>query len=276
MLRQIADGVQLHVSRFLQSNAVVVQGATGVLLIDPGITSSELDVLAADIRETGRNVEAGFATHPHWDHVLWHPGFGVAARYATARCAADIGGVMADAGWSDRVAEVLPPDLADQIPMELFGLVTGLPAGATRIPWEGQEVRVIEHQAHAIGHAALLIEQPGVLVAGDMLSDILMPFLDLEAADPIEDYLAALRLFDGIAGDVDVVVPGHGAVGRGAELRTRIDHDRAYVEAVRDGVDAHDPRLDPSGPNGDWLPGVHDWQVQQLAERAGREPAAGD
>lgn len=275
MLRQIADGVQLHVSRFLQSNAVVVQGATGVLLIDPGITSSELDVLAADIRETGRNVEAGFATHPHWDHVLWHPGFGVAARYATARCAADIGGVMADAGWSDRVAEVLPPDLADQIPMELFGLVTGLPAGATRIPWEGQEVRVIEHQAHAIGHAALLIEQPGVLVAGDMLSDILMPFLDLEAADPIEDYLAALRLFDGIAGDVDVVVPGHGAVGRGAELRTRIDHDRAYVEAVRDGVDARDPRLDPSGPNGGWLPGVHDWQVQQLAERAGRGPAAG-
>ena len=91
MLRQIADGVQLHVSRFLQSNAVVVQGATGVLLIDPGITSSELDVLAADIRETGRNVEAGFATHPHWDHVLWHPGFGVAARYATARCAADSG-----------------------------------------------------------------------------------------------------------------------------------------------------------------------------------------
>lgn len=275
MLRQIADGVQLHVSRFLQSNAVVVQGATGVLLIDPGITSSELDVLAADIRETGRNVEAGFATHPHWDHVLWHPGFGVAARYATARCAADIGGVMADAGWSDRVAEVLPPDLADQIPMELFGLVTGLPAGATRIPWEGQEVRVIEHQAHAIGHAALLIEQPGVLVAGDMLSDILMPFLDLEAADPIEDYLAALRLFDGIAGDVDVVVPGHGAVGRAAELRARIDQDRAYVEAVRDGVDARDPRLDPSGPNGDWLPGVHDWQVQQLAERAGRGPAAG-
>jgi glyoxylase-like metal-dependent hydrolase (beta-lactamase superfamily II) len=43
------------------------------------------------------------------------------------------------------------------------------------------------------GHAALLIEEHGVLVAGDMLSDILMPFLDLQAATPIEDYLDALR-----------------------------------------------------------------------------------
>jgi glyoxylase-like metal-dependent hydrolase (beta-lactamase superfamily II) len=267
VLREIADGVHLHVSGFLQSNAVVVQGPSGVLLIDPGITRSELAGLADDIRAAGPRIETGFATHPHWDHVLWHPGFGAAPRYATARCAADIEGVMSDAGWRDRVAEVLPRDLADQIPMELFGIITGLPSGASRIPWDGPEVRVIEHQAHAIGHAALLIEQRGVLVAGDMLSDILMPFLDLEAADPIEDYLAALRLFEGIAGDVEVVVPGHGAVGGAAELRTRIDQDRAYVEAVRDGVDARDPRLDPSGPNGDWLPGVHEWQVQHITQR---------
>ena len=71
MLREIADGVQLHVSGFLQSNAVVVQGTTGVLLIDPGITRSELVAIANDVGEAGRPVEAGFATHPHWDHLLW-------------------------------------------------------------------------------------------------------------------------------------------------------------------------------------------------------------
>jgi len=98
-----------------------------------------------------------------------------------------------------------------------------------------------------------------------------MPFLDLEAADPIEDYLAALPLFEAVAGEVDLVVPGHGSVGRADELRRRIDQDRAYVEAVRDGVDPADARLDPSGPHGDWLPGVHEWQVQQLAKmRDGR------
>ena len=37
MLRQVAEGVLIHESEFLQSNAVVVQGPAGVLLIDPGI-----------------------------------------------------------------------------------------------------------------------------------------------------------------------------------------------------------------------------------------------
>ena len=68
----------------------------------------------------------------------------------------------------------------------------------------------IQHQAHAPGHAALLIEERGVLVAGDMLSDVLIPMLDLNAADPIEDYFAALHLLEDLADDVDVVIPGHG------------------------------------------------------------------
>ena len=66
-------------------------------------------------------------------------------------------------------------------------------------------------KAHAPGHAALLIEERGVLVAGDMLSDVLIPMLDLnDTADPIEDYLAGLRLLEGVAGDVDVLVPATG------------------------------------------------------------------
>ena len=42
MLRQIADGVLIHESEFVQSNAVVVRGRAGVLLIDPGVLGSEL------------------------------------------------------------------------------------------------------------------------------------------------------------------------------------------------------------------------------------------
>jgi hypothetical protein len=42
MLRQVAEGVLVHQSALLQNNAVAVQGRTGVLLIDPGITGDEL------------------------------------------------------------------------------------------------------------------------------------------------------------------------------------------------------------------------------------------
>ena len=152
--------------------------------------------------------------------------------------------------------------------MDLLGLIIGLPAGTTRIPWDGPVVRIIEHQAHAPGHAALLVEERGVLIAGDMLSDILMPFLDLEADSPIEDYLSALQLFDDVAGEVDIIVPGHGSVGVGHQVRARIDLDRAYVQDLRDGRDPDDPRVGPSAPL-EWLPDVHEWQVQRLA---GREP----
>jgi glyoxylase-like metal-dependent hydrolase (beta-lactamase superfamily II) len=207
MLRQVADGVLVHESEFIQSNSVVVQGRAGVLLIDPGITRGEMADLGDDLRERGRPVVAGFSTHPDWDHLLWHPAFGDVPRYGTARCAASIREVLSHAGWEAEVAEGLPPEYA-----------------------------------------------------------VLMPFLDLEAADPIGDYLAALRLFEGVADDVDVVIPGHGSVGDGDELRARIRLDRAYVEALRNGAAPDDPRVGPSAPL-DWLPEVHAWQLERLAGR---------
>jgi glyoxylase-like metal-dependent hydrolase (beta-lactamase superfamily II) len=171
VLRQVAEGVLIHESEFLQSNAVVVQGRAGVLLIDPGVHDHEMAALANDLRELGQPVVAGFSTHPHWDHVLWHDGLGAAPRYGTARCAVAIRDELSDPDWQARVAEWIPPDITGQISWDLFGLITGLPAETARIPWDGPHVRIVEHQAHAPGHAALLIEERGVLVAGDMLSD---------------------------------------------------------------------------------------------------------
>jgi glyoxylase-like metal-dependent hydrolase (beta-lactamase superfamily II) len=276
MLKQVAEGVLVHQSELLQNNSVVVQGRSGVLLIDPGITGSEMAALANDLRELGQPVVAGFSTHPDWDHVLWHADLGEAPRYGTARGAAYMRDLLSNADWRARVAEGLPPEIADEIPLDLFGLITGLPAGTARIPWDGPEVRIIEHPAHAEGHAALLIEERGVLVAGDMLSDILIPFPDLGAANPIEDYLVGLRLLEGVADDVDVVIPGHGSVGGADQVRARIELDRAYVHALRDGDAPDDPRIGPSATFGnDWLPGVYEWQLQQLTEKRERDGAPG-
>src|SRR5213079_3204402 len=90
VLRQVAEGVLIHQSEFIQSNTVVVQGRAGALLIDPGIQSSEMACLANDLGELGQPVVAGFSTHPHWDHLLWEAKLGAAPRYGTARCAATV------------------------------------------------------------------------------------------------------------------------------------------------------------------------------------------
>jgi glyoxylase-like metal-dependent hydrolase (beta-lactamase superfamily II) len=265
VLRQVAEGVLIHESEFVQSNAIVVQGRAGVLLIDPGVHGDEMACLANDLSDSSQTVVAGFSTHPHWDHLLWHAGLGAAPRYGTARCAATAEDRLS--GGVDAVAKAA--GIPEQVPLDLLGLITGLPAGTAQIPWDGPQVRIIEHQAHAPGHAALLIEERGVLVAGDMLSDVLIPMLDLNAADPIEDYLGALGLLEGVADDVNVLVPGHGSAGGADQVQARIDQDRAYVHALRDARVISDPRVGPSAKEGwDWVAGVHERQLQRLAQEA--------
>jgi glyoxylase-like metal-dependent hydrolase (beta-lactamase superfamily II) len=278
MLTQVADGVLVHQSELLKNNTTVVQGPAGVLLIDPGITGDEMACLASDLRELGQPVVAGFATHPDWDHVLWHAELGTAPRYGTARCAAFMRDLRSKADWKAQVVQGLPPEVADAVPLDPFGLITGLPPGASQVPWEGPAVRIIEHPAHAPGHAALLIEERRVLVAGDMLSDVFIPMLDDfdSSNDPVEEYLVGLRLLEDVADAVDVLVPGHGSVAGPDQVHSRIELDRAYVHALRDGRDPTDPRIGPSvEPGWEWVSDMHAGQAQSLARRRARDATPG-
>ncbi|MGH3458815.1 MBL fold metallo-hydrolase [Aeromicrobium sp.] len=273
MLTQVAKGVLVHQSELLLNNTAVVQGKAGVLVVDAGITGDEMTCLANDLRELGQPVVAGFATHPDWDHVLWHAELGKVPRYGTARCADFMRDVRSNADWKARAGEGLPPEIADEVPLDLFGLIIGLPAETAQIPWDGPQVRIIEHPAHAPGHAALLIEERGVLVAGDMLSDVFIPMLDdfNSTNDPVEDYLVGLRLLEGVADDVDVVIPGHGSVGIADQVRARIDQDRAYVEALRDGIGPNDPRIQSPKPGWEWVSDIHAGQAESLAQTSERD-----
>lgn len=270
MLNQVADGVLVHQSELLRNNAVVVRGRDGVLLIDPGLTDSEMRCLAYDIRQLGQVVVAGFSTHPDWDHVLWHAELGDAPRFGTARCADFMRDLLSEKDWKTRVAEGLPPEIVEETPLDLFGHIDGLPADSAWFPWDGPPVRVIEHPAHAPGHAALLVEDSGVLVAGDMLSDLFIPMLnDFDSTDdPIEEYLVGLRALEDVAVEIGVVIPGHGSVGRDDQVLARIKSDRAYVHALRDGEVSEDPRIGRSAkPGWEWVSDIHEGQLQRVARR---------
>ncbi|MFF2051838.1 MBL fold metallo-hydrolase [Leifsonia sp. NPDC058194] len=205
---------------------------------------------------------AGFSTHPHWDHLLWHPAFGTPPRYGTALAATTARERLA--GGIDGRRFGIPEDT----PLDLLGDLTALPDAAARIPWDGPELRIVEHRAHAPGHAALLIEESGVLVAGDMLSDVLIPMLDLSgAADPIGDYLGALDLLERAAGDATAVIPGHGSVGGVGQVRARIAADRAYVDALRSCREPDDSRIGPAAaPGWEWVGEVHARQRDRLQQ----------
>lgn len=268
MLTPVADGVFVHQSDLLRNNSVVVVGDAGVLLVDPGITTAEMSCLAGDLRSLGLTVVAGFATHPDWDHALWHPSFGDSRRYGTARAAAFLRDLRAQPDWQQRFAEGLPPEIADEVPIEPFGRITGLPEGITHLPWSGPTVRVLEHPAHATGHAALVVDGCRVMIGGDMLSDVFVPMPDIAGAgDPVSDYLAGLRVLAGAADDVDVFVPGHGSFCDAAEMRERMARDLAYMRALRDDERFDDPRIDSPAPGWEWVGDLHAGQVAAYEQR---------
>jgi glyoxylase-like metal-dependent hydrolase (beta-lactamase superfamily II) len=247
VLSQVADGVWVRQSEWVWTNTIVVRGEDGLILVDPGIDGSELNELADDLDRLGIPVVAGFSTHPHWDHLLWHPRFGDVPRYATPAAA------QVASGARER-AQTMAAESASGIPLELVALVTPLPADGGPVPGE-----LIEHQAHAVGHAAILLADRGVLLAGDMLSDVLIPLFDVRQDDQLGAYETALDRLDEAAGDIDVVVPGHGAVANGPEVAARLAADHAYIDALRRGVEPVDTRL----AEADWLSGPHQSNLEQ-------------
>lgn len=252
MLSEVADGIWVRQSDWVWTNSIVVRADEGLILVDPGISGPELEHLADELERLGVPVVAGFSTHPHWDHLLWHSRFGDVPRYATPA------GAHAAREARQR-AQAMAAESASGIPLELIALVSPLLADGGPVPGE-----IIEHQAHAVGHATVLLADRGVLLAGDMLSDILIPLLDARRPDQVGAYEAALDRLGEAAGHVDVMIPGHGAVARGPEVAARVAADRAYIRALRRGEDPVDTRL---GPDAEWLSGPHRSNLQQAHGR---------
>ncbi len=247
-LTEVADGVWVRQSEWVWTNSIVVRGEDGLIVIDPGIHGSEMAALADDLDRLGIPVVAGFSTHPHTDHLLWHPRFGDVPRYATA-AGADFAAETRDEqlagpeeeGWTD-------------VPLDLIALVAPLPADGGPVPGE-----IIEHRAHAVGHAAVVLDDRGVLLAGDMLSDVLIPLFDSRQEEQLDAYESALDRLGEAVGQVEVMIPGHGAVAAGPEVRARLEADRAYVDALRRGDEPTDARLDV-----DWMSGPHQSNLDQI------------
>jgi len=270
---EVAPGVFVETADRYATNTTVVAGTDGgCLLIDPAVTVADLAGLARWLSARGLRPAAGWATHPHWDHLLWSAAFGDAPRYATPRAVAvaarELPGLVAEVG-----EEAPGHDLA------LFARVQPLPG--REIEWPGPPAVVYAHDAHAPGHGALFLPETGVLIAGDMCSDIEIPLLDMgsggmgsgdtDSADPFGGYRHGLELLAAVPG-VKVVVPGHGRVGDHAEFARRVAADLAYLDAVQAGADIADPRLTAGGlsaVHARWLRAEHARQLK-LSRSAGR------
>lgn len=233
-LVEVAPGVLVATSRFMATNTTVVAAGRRALVIDPGVHLDELESLAVEVLGRRLDPVGGFATHAHWDHVLWHPHLGEVPRWASAATVHDAVVHLHDN--VDQAEAVV--ELADERP----GL--GLTPVADALPWEGPEAVLVTHDAHACGHSALHLPELGVLVAGDMGSDIEVPLLTHGVPGP-QALIAHHEALDRLAAldRVDVVVTGHGHVCDGVMWRRRLDADRRYLDDIAVGRPTDDTRL---------------------------------
>jgi glyoxylase-like metal-dependent hydrolase (beta-lactamase superfamily II) len=236
-LHELLPGIYVASSRKYSLNTVVVTDPAHAhaphpaLVIDPGWDSDELESLADDLDELALIPAAGLATHPHFDHLLWHPRFGDVPRWAsreTFRAARLNHTALLDElgpGYSDEVADLL-------------GGVRPFRGG--ELIWDGPQVDLIVHFAHAPGHTAAWIADSSVLVAGDMLSDVELPMLD-DGRGALDNYREGLDALGPFARSARFVIPGHGTPGTDAMARRSAD--LRYLDALEAGRVPDDPRM---------------------------------
>jgi glyoxylase-like metal-dependent hydrolase (beta-lactamase superfamily II) len=230
---ELGDGIHLRQSRAYRMNSAVMVAEDHAVLIDPGVLASELDDIAAFVERAGAARVTLILTHDHWDHVLgapwWpgaetiaHDGFAVAVRRDAARIAAEAARCAGAHGeaW-DRGFTPFAPGRA----------ISGLhftPIGPFRMVFR-------DAPGHCATQLTVHLPDEHLLFAADMLSDIEIPMLH----GPIAVYRRTLEglapLIDG--GAIDTLVPGHGGVAHGIEVRDRLLRDLLYLETLETHVE---------------------------------------
>jgi len=223
-----APGVRVRTSRCYAMNSVLLADDGHALVIDPGVLPSELDELAAAVAEAAPGFErvAVAFTHPHWDHVLGLPWFPAATTFAHAGFADEL---ERDAQTIASEAERWIGEAGERSPQRFRAFTPDLKArGTAQVRLGPVDVVTYDTPGHSGSHLALWLPASGTLVAGDLLSDIEIPWLD--AAPWV--YRGSLKslhwLFE--QEDVQLLVPGHGPVAHGRrDGYRRLLRDMSYL-----------------------------------------------
>jgi glyoxylase-like metal-dependent hydrolase (beta-lactamase superfamily II) len=230
-------------SRIYQTTCTLVRSGGEAFCVDSPVLPDELELLPAIARQAEFGVVGCLATHADWDHLLGRYAFPDAplglAESSAARLRNEPGAAQRELRDFDEEHYVERPS-----PLSL--------PGAQALPVPGhcglgdRELELHPADGHTVDGMAIWVPWAGVLVCGDYLSPVEIPWLSESGSGSA--YLATLARLEPLAAAAAHVVPGHGAVLDGARAASILAEDRAYLQAlVERGADAP---LPPSRRNG--------------------------
>jgi glyoxylase-like metal-dependent hydrolase (beta-lactamase superfamily II) len=217
-------------SGFWQTNAVALRAADEALLIDSPYLPDELDALPGVLAGAGFEPDGLLATHADFDHLLGRMAFpGMTLGLAESsvermhRAPGEAQRMLRE--YDDRFYVTRAAPLA-------LGQVQALPVPG-HVELGDRELELHPAEGHTADGMALFDAGQGVLIVGDYLSDVEIPWIH----GSLDEYRATLARLAPLVEAAATVVPGHGSPhDRDAALRL-LDEDVEYLDALERGDD---------------------------------------
>jgi glyoxylase-like metal-dependent hydrolase (beta-lactamase superfamily II) len=222
--------VILLTSRIWQTNCTIVHSDEECFVIDSPILPEELQALPPLLEQSNLRLSGLLATHGDWDHLLGRLAFGRAA----LGCAESTAARLHDApGEAQRELRAFDEHFYLERPSPLaLGSLQALPVPG-RCEIGERELELHSAEGHTADGMAVWISWARVLVAGDYLSDVEIPFF-AEGGGASAAYRATLERMRPLIADAEYVVPGHGhELDRATAIRV-LEEDLAYLKAVEE------------------------------------------
>jgi len=227
-IEEIADNILIGQSEVFSTNTGIIVNENECILIDPGVLPGDLDEIENIIISYKTN--SIIITHSHWDHILGVEKFpGVE--------------VIAHENYLNATKEKFKRFIIDQIAAweKKHGIVRNnsflLPKPDNTfndnliLKLDNLSLELIYAPGHSEDQLVIYIPERNFLWAGDMLSDIEIPYI-MNSLYSYKDTLERIALLK-----IDKLVPGHGNPAvTGEEIENRIKMDFEYLMNLEDKI----------------------------------------
>jgi glyoxylase-like metal-dependent hydrolase (beta-lactamase superfamily II) len=212
------------------TNAGIFVSEGQAVLIDPGIFADEINAIVQFTREQAFAPQAIILTHSHWDHIFgpeYFPNINIIAHANYAQETSGEKGKRAlqqIAQWEAQYH--IDRDCPFVIPQPHQTVETSM-----QLTIGSLELVLLHAPGHASDQLVMYHADSATLWAGDMLSDLEIPFISHSLA-AYKQTLARLAALD-----IRALVPGHGnPTTDPADIRARLADDAAYLAELEEKI----------------------------------------
>ncbi len=217
------------ISRFWQTTCTAVRAGEEGFVIDSPVYPDELEALAGVLEQARFPVSGLLATHGDWDHLLGRIAFPEASLGVGESTA---GRLAAEPGQAQRELREFDEQqyIDDRRPLALAAIQSLPVPGRLSLGAGDRELELHPADGHTADGTAFFIPWLGVLVCGDYLSPVEIPWIS--PGGSAEAYLATLERLRGLIERAEAIVPGHGRPLERADALRLLEEDAAYLRAL--------------------------------------------